>query len=90
MGFLLLAVFRASHTAIAAIVYRILHAANAKGSKSRVLYRFAHILAESGILYTAMTIFSLIGGVFDVIDSTDKFVVVSDLADTAVCLKYHL
>jgi len=44
-----------------AIIYRILHVANASGCTSKRLYNAARILAESGLLYTLTTVFLLIG-----------------------------
>jgi hypothetical protein len=44
-----------------AIIYRILRVANASGNRPKRLYKIVWILAESGILYTSMTAFTLIG-----------------------------
>jgi hypothetical protein len=44
-----------------AIIYRIIRVANASRNRSKRLYNTARILAESGILYTSMTVFCLIG-----------------------------
>ena len=51
--------FVIQQVATGAIIYQILRVANASGNRSKRLYNTARILAESGILYTSMTVFHL-------------------------------